>query len=293
MTYSIIQTLFGKLVGLSHRWAEAMVMTGVIFFLVACAASSSSSDEETTVTEAATPPPVAEATITPTPQPTDTNPPPPTDTNTPVPTETPTPMPSDTPTPVPPTSTNTVASATDVTDATSEATATVTDVPPTDTPTPVPPTDTPTPLPPTATPSSTPTPIPPSPTPTAIPAVLELVEPAPDTNIIDDFATFVWQWSGEAPPENQSFEVRIWREGEPHYGAFDARQTTANLQQWDKGLALSFPVSGAYSVQQNGNNDYWWSVAIVQLEPYGLVTESEARPIKINVSGSNEEHSYP
>jgi hypothetical protein len=104
--------------------------------------------------------------------------------------------------------------------------------------------------------------------------------------------TFVWRWSGAALTDNQAFEVRIWREGEPHYGAFDARETSKYLEQRDAGSALSFSVSNAYSVQQNGNGEYLWSVAVVQLEPYQLVVESAPRPLIINVSGGHDGGGY-
>jgi hypothetical protein len=156
---------------------------------------------------------------------------------------------------------------------------------PTLTPTQAPPTDTPIIV--TASPIPT-TPIP-SPTLQVVvnKAVPELVEPTDNTNISQDLFTFVWRWSGAALTDNQAFEVRIWREGEPHYGAFDARETSKYLEQRDTGNALSFSVSNAYSVQQNGNGEYLWSVAVVQLEPYQLVVESAPKPLIINVLGGH------
>ena len=167
---------------------------------------------------------------------------------------------------------------------------------PTSTPTQPPPTDTPTVVAATATPIPIPTTPIPSPTPQVIinNTVPELVEPTDNANISQDVYTFVWRWDGAALTDNQAFEVRIWREGEPHYGAFDARETSKYLEQRDTGNALSFSVSSAFSVQQNGNGEYLWSVAVVQLEPYQLVVESASRPLIINVGGGGDDggHSY-
>ncbi|MEM7343920.1 MAG: hypothetical protein AAF485_06725, partial [Chloroflexota bacterium] len=115
----------------------------------------------------------------------------------------------------------------------------------------------------------------------------ELVEPADHTNISQEMYTFIWRWPGPALAENQAFEVRIWREGEPHFGAFDARETAKYLAQEDTVRVLTIPVSGAYSVQQNGNGEYFWSVAVVQLEPYQLVVESDPKSVSINLLGDD------
>ena len=77
---------------------------------------------------------------------------------------------------------------------------------------------------------------------------------------------------------NQGFEVRLWREAQPdhyadHYGAAGPVRTTSQ----------NFDVGGAYSVQQGGAGEYWWTVALVQLDPYQRIGP-EAPPQKVIVS---------
>jgi hypothetical protein len=94
--------------------------------------------------------------------------------------------------------------------------------------------------------------------------------------------TFKWRWYGELA-EGWGFEVRIWREGDPdHYGAFDAQELTKYLaRQPDDIYAVNLLVEGAYSVRQHGGGDYYWTVAVVELEPYTRIG-SEATPRKLN-----------
>lgn len=274
-------------------WPNLLVIS-LILFTVGCQANTgtvNNNDETPEVTVATTTPPqtqteaVVQSNETPTPAPTDTA------TSTVAPTSTPTDPPAATATSVP---TSTPQSTT--TPSEPEPTASPTAAPPTDTPVAATATATLTPVPPTSTPVP-PTPVPPSPTPQVVNnAIPELVEPVDNANISQDIYTFVWRWPGAALTDNQAFEVRIWREGEPHFGAFDARETSTYLEQRADGYALSFAVSNAFSVQQNGNGDYLWSVAVVQLEPYQAIVESAARPVVINVAGGqggdDDGHSY-
>lgn len=114
----------------------------------------------------------------------------------------------------------------------------------------------------------------------------ELIEPPEGFNISNQPHLFVWEWPGSTLADNHAFEVRIWQEGEPHYGAFDARETSKYMeQQSDSRYALNLTLSAAYSVKQNGNGEYFWSVAIVELEPYQSIVEASPRAVLINVFG--------
>ena len=93
--------------------------------------------------------------------------------------------------------------------------------------------------------------------------------------------TFKWRWDDQLT-EGWGFEVRIWRDGDPdHYGAFDARELLKYLDRQPDGVyAVSLLVEGAFSVRQHGGGDYYWTVAVVGLEPYVRIG-SEAPPRKL------------
>lgn len=81
-----------------------------------------------------------------------------------------------------------------------------------------------------------------------------------------------WNWI-RALNEGEAYDVRIWREGAPHYGITWTQENTINLAQW-------------LSAQQPG--DYFWSVAVVRGEN-GEVSESlsvEAAPRKFTVNST-------
>lgn len=70
---------------------------------------------------------------------------------------------------------------------------------------------------------------------------------------------FAWTWNGPSLDANQGFEVRIWKDGQPdHYGAADPVNTTT----------AAIRLTGAYGVQQGGSGTYFWTVAVVQRQPY-------------------------
>jgi len=86
--------------------------------------------------------------------------------------------------------------------------------------------------------------------------------------------TFEWEWAGSPLKANQGFEIRIWKEGQPdHYGAADAKGI-------GKQTRYELDVAGAYGVQQGGDATYFWTVAVVQLDPYLRIGE-EAAPRRI------------
>ena len=284
MRYPIMIRKINKFDSTKNRFGLGLIVL-LMFSIVACSATNSSDGDDAEVAQVIAQPEQIEETASAAPTASETPTPQPTDTETPTATTVPTDPPTATATPNP---VDTAASNSE------EPTPVPTAVVPTATPTQPPPTDTP-----TVEPTATPTIPPPTPTPEPVaisPASFQLVEPGHTSNITQDISTFVWRWDGPALAENQAFEVRIWKDGEPHYGAFDARKTSSFMTQQAGGFALSFTVSSAFSVQQNGNSDYLWSVAVVQLEPYQLVVESNPRPVIINVAGGSQGgddgHSY-
>jgi len=127
-------------------------------------------------------------------------------------------------------------------------TATATPMPPMPTKTPTPvlatPTATVTPTS-TATPTRTPTPTPARavPSPTPLPTVA-LLEP-PDGATLNRNFFLRWKWEGELGPD-EHFDVRVWREGKPHYGI-----------AWTK--------DPEYLLGPNlKRGKYYWSIAIVR-----------------------------
>jgi serine/threonine protein phosphatase PrpC len=122
-------------------------------------------------------------------------------------------------------------------------------------------------------------PLPPASVPLAVPVLQDPPEGASALQGIG--ATFKWGWRGELA-EGWGFEVRIWQEGDPdHFGAFDARELTQYLAHQPDGIyAVTLLVEGAYSVHLHGGGDYYWTVAVVQLEPYARIGP-EALPRKL------------
>jgi hypothetical protein len=161
--------------------------------------------------------------------------------------------------------------------------------PPTATPTPTPtPTFTPTPTP-TRTPTRTPTArVIGRPTATrpaggvataarpagAIPAPI-LLAPAPN-EVASGGMTFSWRWDGRPLAANEAFEVRLWKDGQPAH--FGAAEPTRNF-------SLPIDVGSAYGVRQGGSGQYWWTVALVQMNPYQPVgPEAPPRPMQVQFS---------
>jgi serine/threonine protein kinase len=173
-------------------------------------------------------------------------------TPTPLPTRTPTKAPTATPIPAVPTATPVAL----------VATATPG---PTDTPTPVPPTATATSVTPTPTPRPQPTPTPapkPTATPVGYPAPL-LVEPANGAQFGGGQVWLRWRWDGQLGPD-EHFDVRVWREGQPHFGIAwtEKPEHLLNLDAMNEGW-------------------YHWSVAVIRGRDgkweKDLSPESEAR----------------
>ncbi len=198
------------------------------------------------------------------------------DTATPTPaavdTATPTVTPADTPTHTATSTLTPTGTATRTPTATYTATAT-----PSRTPSPVL-TFTPTPTrAPLRTPPS-PTPLPVAPPPAGLPAPT-LVSPT-SGSAASGRTTFAWNWNGPALTENQGFEVRIWRDGQPdHYGAAAIVQgaTSTVIDVWT-----------AYGVQQGGSGSYYWTVAVVEISPYSR-TGPEATPWTLQIGAAGND----
>jgi hypothetical protein len=96
---------------------------------------------------------------------------------------------------------------------------------------------------------------------------------------------FSWSWSGPALEPTQGFEVRMWREGQPeHYGAAAPVANTA----------ADIDVSGTYAVQQGGSGNYFWTVALVQRDPYKrLGPEAPPRVIQVSGGGGGSDGTQP
>lgn len=132
------------------------------------------------------------------------------------------------------------------------------------------------------TPTPTRTKAPATATPTTTPPAPILDLPG-DSTAVTESAIFSWRWEGPALTEDQAFEVRIWKEGQDHYGAAEPTQ----------GMNQKIEFKGAYGVQQGGNGDYWWTVALVQKDPdqegaYKPVgPEATPRKLKITIQDPN------
>ncbi len=180
---------------------------------------------------------------------------------------------------IPPTSTNTpttmvAATATPTTTATATAAATSTSAPTATATQPNTPTARPTDTP-TARPTDTPT-RQPTATPVGVNAAPILRAPANNTDA-SGLVTFSWDWLGPPLTPDQGFEVRIWRADQPdHYGA--AAPVRNN--------STTIDLTGAYGVQQGGSGLYFWTVAVVGLNPYQRIgPEAAARQLMIELAG--------
>jgi hypothetical protein len=104
-----------------------------------------------------------------------------------------------------------------------------------------------------------------------------LVSPADRANASGQ-TTFSWSWDGPALAANQAFEIRIWQEGQPdHYGAAEPVRTTS----------VTIDVRTAYGVTQGGSGTYYWTVALVERDPYKRIgPEASPRTLAVSVGAS-------
>ncbi len=120
----------------------------------------------------------------------------------------------------------------------------------------------------------------------------ELIAPAPqeeeDTTYSTETPTqFVWKWPGQLA-DNQGFEIFVWLDGAAPQGTYDARELMKEPTFENRGngeYAFSLNLTGSPGVTQT-SPDYLWSVAVVQLEPYMVLVQSEPRTINIAFPGA-------
>lgn len=95
---------------------------------------------------------------------------------------------------------------------------------------------------------------------------------------------FRWRWEGQLI-EGQSFEVRIWQNGEYHLGAYDISRLP-KAPGSDGVYQFSFKPMAAASVQRHGAGDYNVTVAVVTgLNYQTTLTESSPVLVHIDVAG--------
>jgi hypothetical protein len=136
------------------------------------------------------------------------------------------------------------------------------------------------------------TPVEPSPTqvaagelldsPCLLPGYSWLIHPIEKT--VYNQVTFHWGFSTPLPPEC-GFEVRVWRDGDIPRGVHDAvldnkngaiKSINGNEYQLDIPFLYNLP-------SVTGTAHYWWTVAIVQIEPTYYNFERKADPIRFYV----------
>ena len=120
--------------------------------------------------------------------------------------------------------------------------------------------------------------------------VPELVAPEPNYTIFANIeTTFAWQWSGTLV-SNQGFEILFWPQGQPgdKRGIHDVRETQNMMPEPDGIYRLS------KIIQNQGEGNYEWTVAVVQLDDYQRLVEASPRLIKISLpipnSGSRNDN---
>ncbi len=127
--------------------------------------------------------------------------------------------------------------------------------------------------------SATATPIAVSPTPTAplAPATPVLLAPIEGLQVSGD-TTFVWAYTGDLATD-WAFEVHLWQDGtRDHLTAAGADTQRAGAGRWQQIIS----VSQTTAVRAGGPGAYWWTVAVVQLNPYKPLGE-EAPPRRLTV----------
>ncbi len=98
--------------------------------------------------------------------------------------------------------------------------------------------------------------------------------------------TFIWQ--GPQLEAGLGYEIRLWQAGDPyHYGAASTDEVMQRVTRRDDGaFTVSLDIRSAYSVQLHGSGDYFWSIAVVVMDPYEpLGTEATQRTLIINIGG--------
>ena len=82
------------------------------------------------------------------------------------------------------------------------------------------------------------------------------------TIVGDATQRFVWDWSGQLQP-GQGFQVLLWKGANPPAAA-DRPVTAKTGDSWEQTIRLS----QAPAVRQGGDGTYFWTVALIQVQPY-------------------------
>lgn len=129
----------------------------------------------------------------------------------------------------------------------------------------------------------------PLPTPTLPTGEIILLKPASTENPTFGLTEFEWQWNGPLP-ENQGFEVRVWRTGEPPAGVHNAVLDNKNdaIQAIDhNSYRLTVDIADTPGVRRR-RGEYNWTVALVQIEPEykDLGLQASAGQLRFEPGGS-------
>lgn len=122
---------------------------------------------------------------------------------------------------------------------------------------------------------------------------IALVEPTDGYSALSPRVEFKWRWPAQNShcdplPAGVGFEIRIWanpsfRPGAVPMGAMNAREEQLRVQcDPDTGIRLFVVdnISFAPGVSSAGTDKLLWDVALVNLEPYGVIKNSE--PVALN-----------
>jgi hypothetical protein len=95
---------------------------------------------------------------------------------------------------------------------------------------------------------------------------------------------FTWQATGSLPPD-QAFQVQIWHPTKDQpMGAHEANDSP-RLPSVGNQYEFCFKPTGARSVEEHGNGDYFWTVSVVRISPsYEVITPGPPQRIKIQVT---------
>ena len=102
-----------------------------------------------------------------------------------------------------------------------------------------------------------------------------LLNPEPDAQL-QSAAHFQWQWDGEPLPEGYAFDLLIWSEAEhqEHQGT-----GAYGVVEPDPSLERDVDLDYVQTIMDHGEGTYYWTVIVVQEEPYSRVGEwGEKRP---------------
>lgn len=86
---------------------------------------------------------------------------------------------------------------------------------------------------------------------------------------------FTWQWEG-ALAAGQGFEVRIWEEGSSEHLGAEKPVTQPSAGLWRQQIDVDL----VPAMQRGGSGNYWWTVAVVAIDPYARIGE-EAPPRRL------------